>query len=319
MEGLRALDAAAVALLERRLTPELYEPLTSYLRDELGAGVLLMRALLAGFDPGPLAATLLELSTDLADSGYPELSERCLRLRATLADNADGCAAIAAIRRLGTELPSSADASSRMAACAAMFDRYAVQSEAASVAGYSLGNPRLLAEATAEVVDLLAAWGVLGTDRDVLQIGCGAGRFEVALAARVRRAYGIDISPEMIARARRRCAGLPNIHLALGSGTRLDGFSNGSLGLVYAVDSLPYIHQVDPKLIDQVFDEMRRVLSPGGHGAVFNLRYGFSLVSDRAELEALARRHGLDVLVGGIAPFRCWDGRAFLLARPSGG
>src|SRR5919201_6206106 len=106
MEGLRALDAAAVALLERRLTPELYEPLTSYLRDELGAGVLLMRALLAGFDPGPLAATLLELSTDLADSGYPELSERCLRLRATLADNADGCAAIAAIRRLGTELPS---------------------------------------------------------------------------------------------------------------------------------------------------------------------------------------------------------------------
>src|SRR5205085_2072857 len=132
----------------------------------------------------------------------------------------------------------------------------------------------LLAAATEEVLDLLAAWGVLGHDRDVLQIGCGIGRFEVALAPRVRRAWGIDISSEMIARARRRCAGFDNVSLLVASGTSLHAFADESLDLVYAVDSLPYVHQAGPELIDAVFAEIRRVLAPRRHAAIFNLRYG---------------------------------------------
>src|SRR5690606_40405531 len=68
---------------------------------------------------------------------------------------------------------------------------------------YSLGDPFLLARATAEVVDLFHRLRFVGKDRDILQIGCGTGRFEAAFSGSVRRAVGIDVSPRMIEVARR--------------------------------------------------------------------------------------------------------------------
>jgi SAM-dependent methyltransferase len=217
------------------------------------------------------------------------------------------------MHRMGGSGLAPADPDARIAACGAMFDRFARESESASVAGYCLGSDALLAEATAEVVDVLERWGVLRPDADVLQIGCCIGRFEAALAPRVRRAWGIDVSAEMIARARRRCARFGNVHLAVASGTRLEAFADASVDLVYAVDSLPYIDEAGPDLLDRVFAETRRVLVPGGHAAAFNVRYGVSRAAERADVQALAVRHGFSVLVDGVAPFRCWDGTAFLL------
>src|SRR5689334_17593466 len=103
-----------------------------------------------------------------------------------------------------TRLP----AAEAIADCRSFFDHAVTLSEEASVAAYCLGSPVLLDAYTAEIVDLLEAWRVLGPDRTALEIGCGIGRIQTALAPRLRESHGIDISGNMIAAARRRCAGL---------------------------------------------------------------------------------------------------------------
>ena len=98
-----------------------------------------------------------------------------------------------------------------VARCRRLFDRLVEMNAEASVALYSLGEPGLLDAATREVVDLLDQLAVLGPERHVLDIGCGIGRFERALADRVAAITGIDISPQMLQAARQRCAGLANV------------------------------------------------------------------------------------------------------------
>ena len=89
----------------------------------------------------------------------------------------------------------------------------------------------------------LDAWGLLGPDRDVLDLGCGIGRVAAALSPRVRSVAGLDIAPAMIAAARARCAGIGNLRFLLGSGLDLAPFADRSLDLVLAVDSFPYLVQ----------------------------------------------------------------------------
>jgi SAM-dependent methyltransferase len=49
---------------------------------------------------------------------------------------------------------------------------------------------------------------------DALEVGCGSGELTARLAARAARVLALDLSPEMLAAARRRCAGLANVELA---------------------------------------------------------------------------------------------------------
>ena len=49
----------------------------------------------------------------------------------------------------------------------------------------------------------------------VLEIGCGTGEVTAALAARAESVLGLDLSPEMVAAARERCAGAANVDLVL--------------------------------------------------------------------------------------------------------
>ena len=88
--------------------------------------------------------------------------------------------------------------------------RVAVAPEA-SVAAYSLNDPAVLAAATAEIVEWLAREGLIGPDRDVLDLGCGIGRVSAALAPRCRSVLGLDVSPKMVAEARRRHGAVPGL------------------------------------------------------------------------------------------------------------
>lgn len=233
-----------------------------------------------------------------------------------LREHRAGCEDAAAILHdhpdVGRTRRSAAEA---IADCRSFFDHAVALNEEASVAAYSLGDPALLDAYTAEILDLLELWQVLGPERDALEIGCGIGRLQAALAPRVRASHGIDISERMIAAARRRCSGLANVHLSHCSGQDLAGFAGGSFDLVLAADSFPYIYQGGRDLVTRHFDEIIRVLRPGGDFVLLNYSYRASREADGRDVRRLCRSFGLELLVAGTQPFRLWDGEAYHIRR----
>lgn len=108
---------------------------------------------------------------------------------------------------------------------------------------------------------LLAAFAEVvreGGAGPVADIGCGPGHVTAHLAGLGLTALGIDLSPEMIAVARRTH---PDLRFAVGSMTALD-LPDGSLGGIVAFYSI--IH-VPTERLPGVFAEFHRVLAPGGH------------------------------------------------------
>lgn len=199
---------------------------------------------------------------------------------------------------------------------AAGFDAAAAISPAASVQLSSLGNEEKLSAATAEIVAWLERRGFTGTDRDILDIGCGIGRFEQALSALSHRIVGIDISVAMISIARRRCAGLGNVEFRPTRGFDLADFRDASLDRVLAVDSFPYL--VLAGLAERHFMEIARVLKRPGIAVLLNYSYRGQPALDRADVRNFANANGMQVLVDGEKPFRHWDGDAFLLTISGG-
>jgi arsenite methyltransferase len=148
--------------------------------------------------------------------------------------------------------------------------------------GLSCGNP--------------AALAALKSGEVVLDLGSGGG-FDVFIAGRkvgtAGRAIGVDMTPEMLARARRNTAGyrqetgLDNVEFRLGEIEHLPVADNG----VDVIISNCVINLSPDK--PQVWREMARVLKPGGRVAV----------SDLALLRPLpqAVREMVEALVGCIA------------------
>jgi SAM-dependent methyltransferase len=92
----------------------------------------------------------------------------------------------------------------------------------------------------------------------VADVGCGPGRMTAHLHGLGLEVSGIDLSPEMVAIARREH---PGLRFEEGSMLALD-LPDGSLGGLVAWYST--IH-VPLDLLPDVFAEFRRVLVPGGH------------------------------------------------------
>ena len=199
-------------------------------------------------------------------------------------------------------------------ALAAAFDEAARAAPEASVALYALGSLELLLAATAEIAAALRRWGLLGRDRRMLEIGCGIGRFEEALAGELALAVGIDVAAAMLRAARARCAGLANVSFLHTSGLDLAPFRDRSFDFVLAVDSFPYLFQAGSGLVARHVAEAARVLRPGGDLVILNLSYREDLGEDRRDLAALATG-AFDLRRDGTREFRHWDGAAFHLVR----
>ncbi len=136
---------------------------------------------------------------------------------------------------------------------------------------------------------LLKFFGSL-TDRRVLDVGCGKGRFARVLHEQNPGAdiWGLDISEEML---RFAPAG---IHTLAGSMTELP-FADSAFDCVYATESLE--HAVE---IERAVNEMCRVLVPGGKLVIIdkNAEHWGKLRTPewerwfkRKELEKLLGRH----------------------------
>jgi SAM-dependent methyltransferase len=107
---------------------------------------------------------------------------------------------------------------------------------------------------------MLAAFAELvasGDDGPVADIGCGPGRVTAHLDGLGLAAFGVDLSPAMVAVARRM---YPGLRFEEGAMSALD-LADGSLAGVVAWYSI--IH-TPPELLPAVFTEFHRVLRPGG-------------------------------------------------------
>jgi SAM-dependent methyltransferase len=281
---------------------------------ELSPEVALLRLLIAHRELHAVRSALGLLAERAEQNG--EMCHAIARITGLLDADPEGGALV--LRMLEQERAAAGPRSpeEELERCRQLFDRWVRDSAEASVALYSFGKPELLDAATAEVADLLKELGVLGPERHLLDIGCGIGRFEQALAARVAAITGIDIAPGMIEAARERCAGVPNVRLLETSGRDLSPFPAGAFDTVLAIDAMPYVWRAGPALVASHFAEVARVLRPGGDCVILNLSYRGDLELDRGDTGRLAAAAGLCVLRNGTTDLLLWDGATFHLRKP---
>ena len=118
-----------------------------------------------------------------------------------------------------------------------------------------------------QALDLLIEAAEPSPERDSLDVACGGGLIVCALAAHVRRAVGVDLTPAMLDRARALVAsrGLDNCIFQLADAQSLP-FADGAFAVVTTRFSLH--HMADPLA---VLREMVRVCAPGGHIVVADM------------------------------------------------
>ena len=142
--------------------------------------------------------------------------------------------------------------------------------------------------------------------RRAVDFGCGVGRISQALAARFETVVGLDISPAMLAEARRNAAdrSLANLHYE--SSLAADVLTPRSFDLVHSYIVLQHIpvHVGEPiirRLIDAV--------APGGVGA---LHMTITPARDRLKpaLANMVKRNRLLRIAGNVARRRRWDSPA---------
>jgi SAM-dependent methyltransferase len=154
------------------------------------------------------------------------------------------------------------------------------------------------------------------TSPGICNIGCGIGRIERQLASRLRHIIGIDLSPAMVAEARRRCAGIANLAFTVCDGRSLSQFSPASFDLILAVDSFPCFVPAARDVARHHVLDAARLLRPGGVFAIFNYSYRGDLAADRADIAADAAAAGLRVSRNGARDLALWDGVSFALSSP---
>ena len=105
-----------------------------------------------------------------------------------------------------------------------------------------------------------------------LEIGCGAGRITRALAEYFGQVYAVDISREMVRRARRALRGHPNAHVVRNNGKDLTALrprwwergSRSRLPLFdFAFSYIVFQHIPSRAIIENYVREVNRMLRPG--------------------------------------------------------
>jgi SAM-dependent methyltransferase len=138
--------------------------------------------------------------------------------------------------------------------------------------------------------------------RRALDFGCGVGRLLIPLAARCDEVTGVDVSPSMLAEARRNCdaAGARKVRLLEGDDTL--SAVNGHFDLIHSYIVLQHIPvERGEKLIGQ----LARMLAPGGVG-MFHVPYSSGRANLPSRLIYWARVH----LPGAKAAVNLVRGRA---------
>jgi SAM-dependent methyltransferase len=288
----------------------LFAPLAACAAGRISPNVALMRMIIEAGSEAEIEITLAQ-----AAEGTAIHSGRIRELVALWRSNPQAFRVVKAVMSEVDHNGAADDPAQGVARWTRLFDRMAQVSPEAGVALYALGNAELLQAATDEAVALLRGWGLLGADCMVLDLGCGIGRFTAALSPHVRHVTGLDVSPEMIARARDRCRGLPNFSLEVSSGHDFRTIPGESIDLILAADVFPYLVLAGSSVVERHLDDAARVLRPGGALVLFNYSYRSDPERDRMELAALgvSRSLALEDAEGGFLSL--WDATIFRLRK----
>ena len=95
-----------------------------------------------------------------------------------------------------------------------------------------------------------------------LEIGCGPGRIIRPMSKVFGEIHGVDVSDEMIARARANLQGIPHAHVHATRGSDLAPFADESFDLVYSY--AVFQHIPSSEVVFNYLREARRVLKTGG-------------------------------------------------------
>lgn len=98
--------------------------------------------------------------------------------------------------------------------------------------------------------------------RRALEIGCGPGRLMRPLSRHFGEIHGVDVSDEMIARARKNLASIPHAHPHHTNGADLAAFADDSFDFVYSY--AVFQHIPSREVVFNYLNEARRVLKNGG-------------------------------------------------------
>jgi SAM-dependent methyltransferase len=201
------------------------------------------------------------------------------------------------------------------------FDRYGDSYlEQVERATGGVGDPTLFTEIKAQLL-IGTAVRLLGSPADlsVLDVGCGPGLTDGYLTGRFGSVTGVDISKQMVERAREAN---PTASYESYDGTRLP-FETGSFDLAFAICVL---HHVEPPERPAFAAEVARVARPGGIVAILEhnpinpltrvvvsrceFDQGVELVGMRQTKRLLAGA-GADVIESGYFLFFPWHARIF--------
>lgn len=160
--------------------------------------------------------------------------------------------------------------------------RHAYDEVAEDYAAY-LPDTRPEARLDLAMIDAFAEAVTTCGDSRILDAGCGAGRMSRYLANRGCDVQGVDLSPGMVAMARRDHG---DLRFSVGSLTDLP-YPRGRFAGVMLWYSI--IH-TPPAGLDRIFAEVTRVLCPGGHVLV-----GFQAGEGTRDVSTAYRRFGHEI------------------------
>lgn len=98
--------------------------------------------------------------------------------------------------------------------------------------------------------------------KTMLELGCGAGRMTQAFAARFDRVIALDVSGEMLDRARKIAQGVQNVRWIQANGVDLEGVDSNSVD--FAFSYLVLQHLPDEKTVSVYIRELLRILKESG-------------------------------------------------------